>query len=391
MSEILKEYAKIAVAQGLVDMETPTGGTEKKPPRYDSLTWDDIQMLYGVKPEGTEECVLDKAHPDTYVAGRAYDAMNAVVENLHQRQNVMADIALRDPDGLLTQKRYIKARQDLMNSLVSVGFEMDSRDETRLMKMADSCAGRLQKVAIEPMTVGIIAGVAALALLGWAGYADDAVQGVYQNAQAVIDQAQDMAEEGVGWVTDLISEMTTLQRYAAQFSEVADEMMAATGGKLTPQSVTNVTHGRQDLLNKAKQYEAVLRAEKRNLPIWMGKLKYQREMFTAQEGSWNITQRLKQMWGTVFDTEADDLSESLGGLSKTIDATLKQISTIRMQSGKHAKSLERAEQEFRARQQGPGTQQTTMPQAQPQLMNLEQAAGGPAAPAQGPALEPYKG
>jgi acylphosphatase len=373
MSEILKEYAKIAQAQGLIDMEAPTGGQEKKPPRYDSLTWDDIQMLYGVTPKGQEaQTLLDKAHPDTYVVGRAYDAMNAVVENLNQRQNVMADIALRTPDGLLTQKRYVKAHHDLMQSLVRIGFEMDNKEEARLMKMADSCAGRLQKTAFVPW---LIAGAVALGLLGWANYADDAVQGVYQNAQNVIDQAEDLLEKGSPWAAALIEEMQTLQKYAAEFGQVTDALMQETGGQITPEAATKVTHERQDLLVKAQRYQAILHAELKNLKIWKTKVKYDKSLFTTEESSWNITKWWEKAKSLVVDTEEGDVEESIGGLEKTIAETLKQIAGIKQWSAQHAQNLEQAEQEWQQKQQSGGAQVAQAPaQAQkPEagLVNLE--------------------
>ena len=79
------------------------------------------------------------------VVGPAYDAMNAIVENLHQRQDIMSYIALKTPDGHLVQRRYVKASQDLISSLISIGFSMDSLNEEGLMSLADTCAGKIEK------------------------------------------------------------------------------------------------------------------------------------------------------------------------------------------------------------------------------------------------------
>jgi hypothetical protein len=406
MSEILKEYAKIAQAQGLVDMKEQRGGEEKKPPRYDSLTWEKIQMLYGVKPEGTEKCILDKVHPDTYVVGRAYDAMNAVVENLHQRQNVMADIALRNPDGLLTQKRYVKAYSDLMNSIVRIGFEMDNKDEARLMKIADSCAGRLKKEAITGLEIGaLVAGVAALGFLGWSMYADDSVQSVHQNAQRVIDEAEDLADDGVSWAPQLIEEMTILQGMAVNFKNVSDQLMASTGADrgLSLQSAVVAQHSQQPLLQQARQYEHVLRAEQRNLKYWLNKTRVDVNALSTEESSWDWWQKVKDVYETVVPTDLEDVQKALNGLNGAIAKTLKQVAIIRSQVGKHAKALEQAEAEFQTQQQGQPPVAAAPPGGAPdagppvQLSMVGQPAAAPAAaapaaaPAGGAALPPYKG
>lgn len=147
-SEVFTNYIKLAQDAGLISEED---GIEKKADadtktRYDSNSFSDIEALYGHKFEPNkekDESIVEVAHPETMVVGPAYDAMNAVVENLHQRQDIMSYVALKDPDGQLVQRRYVAAADDLTKTLVSTAFALDADSEEELMKLADSCAGRL--------------------------------------------------------------------------------------------------------------------------------------------------------------------------------------------------------------------------------------------------------
>ncbi|HVI41787.1 MAG TPA: hypothetical protein VM577_14135 [Anaerovoracaceae bacterium] len=158
-SEIFDEYAKIAVEQGLI-----SEAEEKTNPRYDTKTLSDIEILYGVKPNGEDDDILDKAHPNPMIIAPAYDRVNGLVENLKEQHNVMCGIARKPNDGKLTQHRYVNANNDLANEVIKLAFMLDKNDQEDLMSLADSCADRLTKEAIAPLIIaGIVAGVAALA------------------------------------------------------------------------------------------------------------------------------------------------------------------------------------------------------------------------------------
>lgn len=147
-SEVFNNYLKLAKDAGLIssDDEIKKTADADTKTRYDRYSFSDLEVLYGHKFEPNkekDESIVDVAHPETMVVGPAYDAMNAVVENLHQRQDIMSYVALKDPDGHLVQRRYVAAADDLTKTLVSTGFAMDSADEADLMKLADSCASRI--------------------------------------------------------------------------------------------------------------------------------------------------------------------------------------------------------------------------------------------------------
>ena len=93
--DIWDSFEELAISQGLIsqaDQNDPIPG------KTHSKSFDDtISLLYGIKPESiydNKKTMVEKAHPETAVTMRAYDAMNGVVENLHQRHDVMTYIAL---------------------------------------------------------------------------------------------------------------------------------------------------------------------------------------------------------------------------------------------------------------------------------------------------------
>ncbi|KKN74512.1 hypothetical protein LCGC14_0390290, partial [marine sediment metagenome] len=174
MSEIFEEYEAILVEKGIV--KEAQKEPNKPNPRYDSLDLEAIEKLYGVKPNGEEDHIVEIAHPDPVVVAPAYDRINGLVENLLERQDIIAAIALRPNDGKLVQRRYVVAHDDLLNELLKTAFMLDKKGRDDLMKLADDCAGRLLKkklvkIAYSWTDIGEALGVAggaaaAVAILG---------------------------------------------------------------------------------------------------------------------------------------------------------------------------------------------------------------------------------
>ena len=194
MSDIFNDYAKIAIEQGLIKEASEVSDETNQ--RFDSLNNDDIKALYGVKPNGEEEHILDQAHPESVVVSPAYDKMNGLVENLFVRQEIMAWIATKPNDGKHTNERYVKASQDLTMALLNTAFMLDKTNKKSLMKLADSCADRLTKVG-EPLTIGLMIGGAVL-LAAWGlinnfgGMLDN---GVLSNSERAIEELQDLIND----------------------------------------------------------------------------------------------------------------------------------------------------------------------------------------------------
>jgi hypothetical protein len=278
-SDIFEEYARIAIAHGLVS-EAEDDKNDAKTEKNDSLSDDAIAMLYGVEPKNFygKDSILEAAHPDTYVVGRAYDPMNAVVENLQERQNIMSQIALRTPDGTATQKRYVQARSDLINSLVRAGFLMDNRNESSLMKMADSCALRLsqEKKMVKNANPWLIAaGIATVVsgLIGaslWFTKGSTTVQNVYANAEMVKKQAQTVQESYSKDISDRMDEIMKLAANAYKQAEEAKSMVSKykIGKSISKSTVQNLSSDMisdpvqkkvaESILTSLKEYNAKL-------------------------------------------------------------------------------------------------------------------------------------
>lgn len=211
-SEIFENYAKIALEQGLI-----SEAEEETNPRYDSQDMSTIEALYGVQPNGKDDDILDKAHPEPVVVAPAYDRVNGLVENLKEQHDIIRGIVTKPNDGKLTQHRYIAANEDLLNQLTSVGFKMDNAGQEDLMKLADSCSEKLVKIAPFPfLAVGIVAGLAALYTAISQNVAFS--QGVSQDSEKALVELSEAIEDypDLGPQLSPLMEQITLIKDAAQ-------------------------------------------------------------------------------------------------------------------------------------------------------------------------------
>jgi hypothetical protein len=301
MSDIWNEFEKIAVAQGLVSVddelvsEAQNKGRKQKnpskmPARYDSLSDDAIRLLYGLEPESIydkNKTIIEIAHPETAVVGRAYDAMNAVVENLHQRQDMMAYIALKQPNGHLTMRRYVAAKQDLVNSLVRSAFLLDNREETELMALADDCAHRLEKKsqeltkeAIAPIAVVGIAGAAAAVLAGvyWFTYGATTAQSVFENAHVALQHIEPLISNAQ--TADLRRDLSIIKGDLEKIMKDAQGIYRIKGELINVRSAFDATEMTaadeakgKAVQSKLEEYVQQLLKIKQAIPAWVGAIK----------------------------------------------------------------------------------------------------------------------
>lgn len=164
MSDIFNEYAKIMEDQGLLKNAQRSSEAKTRPQGIDPEA---IQMLYHVKPNGKDEKpIVEQAHPEPAYVAPAYDRMNGLVENVQERQNMMIEI-MEDPQhGKLTQHRYVKANNELLQELIRVATYMDNKNQEDLMKLADSCAQNLTDIKKEAF-LPAIGWLAAAKAAGW--------------------------------------------------------------------------------------------------------------------------------------------------------------------------------------------------------------------------------
>ncbi len=164
-SDIFEAYAKLAEEKGLVKTAAEDKKNKKdkestelkkyKSEAYARVGSDDIsaiEALYGVKPAAIkgmeyERNIVEIAHPTPVVVGPAYDKLNALVENINERQNIIINkIRSKAPSG--TSDMFLKdAHNELVMELVRVGNDMDNADQEELRILADECLEDLKKNA----------------------------------------------------------------------------------------------------------------------------------------------------------------------------------------------------------------------------------------------------
>lgn len=137
MSEIFDEYVKIMTDKGFVKKADLLTQHDKE---NDSDYAETIKALYGVdiKLNDSNKEIIEQAHPESVIIAPSYDKLNALVENINERHNVMVGIVNKTPNGNLTQHRY--ASKNLLDELIRLGFDLDNAGEDSLSKTADECA-----------------------------------------------------------------------------------------------------------------------------------------------------------------------------------------------------------------------------------------------------------
>ena len=316
-----------------------------------------IQLLYGVKPEKssikTEESFWQAAHPETAVAGRAYDAMNGVWENIFERQDVMAYIANKVPNTQLFGTRLVKieeghpnppkyvddvnetaksnkiraiqtkkANKNLMNSLVSTAIFLDNQEETELMKLADSCierfSNRMTKTAVFPwLAVGIVG--AATALAGAAYYfleGDTTATNVPHNAELVLEALQPLSSEP--YAESIGKSLQDLLDAAKAAYEEKDQIVKL----ISPQDAATFAARKQEaagIAQKLKNYTNKLDETSKEIPQWVAAItiEHQGTNNTDNQSDWyaKLEQIGKYMWWEPWQTLINRLYGSSGYLS----------------------------------------------------------------------------
>lgn len=355
MSDIWNEFEKIAVEQGLIstaeEEERKQEDSSKMPARYDSLSDDAIRLLYGVEPESIFEknkTIIEIAHPETAVVCPAYDAMNSVIENAHERQDMMSYIALKMPNGQLTQRRYIAARQDLVNSLIKSAFLLENKEEPDLVTLADSCTERLVKkntIHKEANPLALAAILAAGALLGGAyyfGWGATTAQNVYVNSQKVLEILNSLSDKP--YASGIRSDVSRLMQMAQQIYSVKDQLAQVQSVDVAISAAQSVMHqAKVDSINsRIRAYVEQLQKVYQSIPEWVNKIKLVHSTSTDSSSDWWA--KLTGLADPFYDTTDEKLIDALygkgdwfgagrtGGLYQAIKEDMQKMGTA-MQAG----------------------------------------------------------
>lgn len=198
-SDIFDNFVKIAKQKGLISEADHAEHTEKSfsetNPRMDSLTIEQISKLYNTKPEMPKDMeykhnIMEDAHPEPVVISPSYDALNGLVENEIEGQNIRLRIVMKEPDGHLTQRKY--AEKQLILSLVRVANELDNRNQNELCALADVCLTQatgqpFKKVAQWQIAIPIAAAIGVLYAKQHMRFHSDGFEADYQKASSEID------------------------------------------------------------------------------------------------------------------------------------------------------------------------------------------------------------
>lgn len=247
-SEIFENFAKIALEEGLISQAEAMTEDEKY---RNSEYKDTIRALYNVKPNGEDDDILDKAHPEPVVVAPSYDKMNGVVENLKERQNVMVGVARKPNNGNLTQHKYAESKDNLFKQLISLGYLLDNKEIEELRVLADSCSERLVKNALAwwviPAGVAAVAGIAAII-----NNTSPSDQGVLNNTERAIEwitEAKETMPQISSKLDTLLQDLMTLRSLVYEYNSLGSVDVS------TPEKFVNVAQSQQDKFATVRKYK----------------------------------------------------------------------------------------------------------------------------------------
>lgn len=329
-SDIFNEYLKVAESEGWVKE------ADYADVRIGSDDVSAIEAMYGIKPNGKEDDthIVDKAHPETVVVAPAHDKMNGVVENTKERQNMMAYVALKMPNGNLTQHRYVAAYDDLNKALIRTAFTLDNQNDLELMTLADNCASRLEK------TAGIWLPIAAgLALLAVINKTDEMKQNVITNGESVLDELEDIKDHAP--VEHMMKDVQELVTMAYNFKPVQAKILSA-------EDASNAVQQYGNEIGAVKQYLLKLQEIKGKIPAWVTTLK-------TIEPEGNLPDWMQKIWGGINLFIASGIEDAInalgdpdamtgtGGLYAAIDGGISSAKHVLNQTGRIATQLEKSQ------------------------------------------------
>lgn len=152
-SDIFEEYAKIALAEGLIqdrkenhleknlDVKKERKFTSRKDLDNFKELYD--EKLYNLKPEQEykyKENISESAHKKTQNLIPSYGD-NGIVENLNEAHEIILEKVQKTPNATLLQ--FVKAENELLTELIRIADYLELNNETSLVKIADTCINQL--------------------------------------------------------------------------------------------------------------------------------------------------------------------------------------------------------------------------------------------------------
>ncbi len=231
-SDVFDNFVKIAREKGLISEGEHAEHTEKNldSPRWDSLDISAIEALYGVKPDAPkgmeyEHNIMEDAHPNSVVISPSYDKLNGLVENNIERQNILLHIIHKTPDGLSTQRKY--AEQELLLSLVRIANDLDNKNQTQLMSLADICLEQASLTKRGQWIAGIAGIAAAVALVGavyWKNHTSFNRDGFEQDYQKLVAEIDDLIQANDSLQTEVGAGYTYRPEFIQQMQDFKNKL-----------------------------------------------------------------------------------------------------------------------------------------------------------------------
>ena len=380
-SAIFESYAKIAQDKGLLKTAQTKESKELKEykdavyPRVGSDTLSTIEALYGVKPDRPksmeyEHNISEVAHPKSLVIAPAYDRLNALVENVNERQRILINIMQKPVNGNLTQKRYAS---DLMNELVKVATDLDNHDIAPLRTLADTCIDQLNKQAIiQFLGIGLW-GWAAIssAVLGAAylfNHINDPDKGLVHNLDNALEKLDALIGEDwfhqtfyatlkpeyISKLKKFKSDLQALKNAAEDFNKIEDNLHQL---KTLEELVATSKESGQETVHKAEEFRHFLTNIDPEIKQMISELSdtHVNDMQIKDE-TWlsKITKNIEPLLHGgmgLFSDRFAALKQALEPLQKSIDDTfaeINQIDNMQQSRTQHiASQLQQAEQHAR--------------------------------------------
>ncbi len=316
---IFNDYVRLMREKGLISKAAE--GAEKSSvwseseKQSDKSYRENIEALYGVKPNGDEPSAFDVAHPEPIIAGPSYDRVNGLFENEKERHDIMTGIITQRQKAKLTQTRYAA---ELQNQLLLIA-QMNDTDDTAdaLVVLADSCAERLNKQAM-PLLLPVAAAVAAV--LGTIYVMNN----FNVSTQPIIDECSQTIEAIDAFspmATDLSAQMTELKAGVGTLkSMVSDIFETPVSGKNLSDALRSQEN--QALIKKIAAYKTFANDLKKSInDTFIGLVKSHRS--TTESGGFFSS--LEKMYHYLIPDEQAKLVKHLNGLISSIEASVNDV------------------------------------------------------------------
>jgi hypothetical protein len=227
----------------------------------------------------------------------------------------MAYIATKTPDGRHYHRRYVKAHHDLKMAVLKAATTLDHADDESMMKMADSCAFRLQKKGIAfpaiPIMWWLYGAMAAGTAVAMFGAAAPSAKNVAQACNLVVTQVGEMG--AVPYAQDIKTDVSVLGQAATIFAGVSGEVTTLDNAE------ASVSESKlKDMENKVTDFAEKAQAVSGQIGTWLSDVdKHAKDDTSTESGWWSKLRSMTGFLGAPFGKETK-MKQTLNVLQRKI-------------------------------------------------------------------------